>query len=313
MISNVGLDILRSTRNYDEQKMLRIASKHSSKNLLISDIRRSGDDNEGSRRFFIETGDIDDIEWIDAYPNANRIALENRKDMQHWLTKISLGKLLDELDYGYIDRIAFTSDENRTTIKSYVKKAIADQTALPLVTAYTEGSSFFPHINRDLAKLGSDFRFEVARALLQLGYRDDEAPKGMGAHIYAAILIYHPSLQPYYYSGRTFRGMNITSDDLECYVIGKIFMTRSFLSTTKNRQVAEMFHDVSDREMHHPVICIYNTLNTHSSRNIAQLSKFEYEEEVLILPFVIFRVNTIRQVATDHGANRWEIELEEMS
>ncbi|CAF4933285.1 unnamed protein product, partial [Rotaria sp. Silwood1] len=241
-------DALCSIRDHDEQASLQFASRDSIKKLLVCDMRLTGDDNECERRFVTSEADLDVIEWIDAYPNAHRIAYENRKDMERWLTKISIVKLLEELDHGYIDKIEFSANANRITIKSYVEKAIADQTALPLVTAYTEATPFFSHINRDLAKLGSDFRFESARALLQLGHRDDEPPKDMGPHILAAILIYHPSLQPYYHTGKTFRGMNITSNDLECYVIGKIFMTRSFLSTTKNRQVAELFLDVSRRE-----------------------------------------------------------------
>ncbi|CAF3999081.1 unnamed protein product [Rotaria sp. Silwood1] len=313
MVSIACLDALCSIRDHDEQASLQFASRDSIKKLLVCDMRLTGDDNECERRFVTSEADLDVIEWIDAYPNAHRIAYENRKDMERWLTKISIVKLLEELDHGYIDKIEFSANANRITIKSYVEKAIADQTALPLVTAYTEATPFFSHINRDLAKLGSDFRFESARALLQLGHRDDEPPKDMGPHILAAILIYHPSLQPYYHTGKTFRGMNITSNDLECYVIGKIFMTRSFLSTTKNRQVAELFLDVSRRESNRPVICIYNTLNPHSSLYIGRLSKFQYEEEVLILPFVIFHVNAIRQVITDDGSNITEIELKEMS
>ncbi|CAF3100009.1 unnamed protein product [Rotaria sp. Silwood2] len=290
-----------------------MAPRDSIKKLLVNDMRLSGDDNEPERRFVSSETDLDVIEWIDAYPNAHRIAYENHKDMERWLTKISFVKLLEELDHGYIDKIEFSTNENRITIKSYIEKAIVEQTALPLVTAYTEATSFFSHINRDLAKLGSDFRFESTRALLQLGYRDDEPPKGMGPHIFAAILIYHPSLQPYYHIGKTYRGMSITTNDLECYVIGKIFMTRSFLSTTKNREVADIFLNVSHRESNRPVICIYNTRNPHSSLYIARLSKFQDEEEVLILPFVIFRVNAIRQVITDDNSNVTEIELEEMS
>ncbi|CAF3091857.1 unnamed protein product, partial [Rotaria sp. Silwood2] len=177
-----------------------VASEEFSKRIFSSGLRRSEENHETERRFVAAEADLDNIEWIDAYPTAHRIAYENRRDMERWLTKISLVKLLEELNHGYIDKIEFSSNENRATIKSYVEKAITEQTALPLVTPDTEATPFFSHINRDLARLGSDFRFETASAILQSGYRDDQLPKGMGAHLFATILIYHPNLQPYHHS-----------------------------------------------------------------------------------------------------------------
>ena len=90
-------------------------------------------------------------------------------------------------------------------------------------------------------------------------------------------------------------------------------MTRSLLSTSKERQVAEMYRASIGRARIVSVICIYKVINPQSSLDITQLSKFQYEKEVLILPFIIFRVTAAREVITDTCERICEIELEEIN
>ncbi|CAF1526861.1 unnamed protein product [Didymodactylos carnosus] len=280
--------VSRSIRNDEEQTAEHVALTDSIRELLNSSIRPFSNLDTTETHFVATSPDMEGIQWIDIYSNAHRIVHENRNEMKCWLTKVPFINLLDELDRGYIEKISFSSVANRDTIKAHMQKAITDHSPLPLVTAYTESTRFFSTINHDLAKLGSDFRFECSLALRRFGYRDDEAPQGMGQHIFVAILIYHSDLQPYYYAGITFRGMNITPNDVSLYALGKIVMTRSLLSTSKEREVAEIYLDSTGRERTVPVICIYKVSNPQSSLNITQLSKFQYEKEVLILPFIFF-------------------------
>jgi ankyrin repeat protein len=54
--------------------------------------------------------------------------------------------------------------------------------------------------NEDMKNL-----FKATIGLIQIlninsGYLDNEAPKGLGQHIFAVILINHPRLQPYYHT-----------------------------------------------------------------------------------------------------------------
>lgn len=305
--------VSRSIRNDEEQTAEQIALTDSIKELLNSPIRPFSNVDTIETHFVATSSDVEVIQWIDIYSNAHRIVHENRNEMKCWLTKVPLINLLEELDRGYIEKIDFTTDANRIIIKEHIRKAIADHSPLPLVTAYTESTRFFSTINYDLAKLGSDFRFECSLALRRFGYRDDEAPQGMGQHIFAAILIFHSDLQPYYHAGITFRGMNISPDDASLYTLGKIVMTRSLLSTSKERQVAEMYRASIGRARIVPVICIYKVINPQSSLDITQLSKFQYEKEVLILPFIIFRVTAVREVITDTCERICEIELEEIN
>jgi hypothetical protein len=168
-------------------------------------------------------------------------------------------------------------------------------------------------LNRDLAEIGSNFRFLSTQNLFNSGYLDNEAPKGLGQHIFAAILINHPHLQPYYHTGTTYRGMNITPDDLKEYEKGKIVMTRSFLSTSKSQDVAEIFIKYDDIN-HPPVMCIYKIIQERSSLAIKTFSQIPSEEEVLIIPFVVFEVKeyrTVEIIREGKPCRITEIELEE--
>ncbi|CAF1275140.1 unnamed protein product [Rotaria sordida] len=181
--------------------------------------------------------------------------------------------------------------------------------------AYTcPSSNFFNLLNRNLAELGSDFRFVSTQALINSGYVDNEPPQGLGQYIFASIIINHPRFRPYQYAGTTFRGMKITKKDLEEYNSGNIVMTRSFLSTSKNRSIAELFLDCEDYETYPPVICIYKVINPRSSLAIENMSKIKDEEEVLIVPFTVFQVKEQRDTQLIHKDQPYpvkEIELEE--
>jgi hypothetical protein len=90
--------------------------------------------------------------------------------------------------------------------------------------------------------------------------------------------------------------MIITSQDLEAYAMGKIVITRSFLSTSKNRAVAEFYLGFGDTINRPPVICIYKVSNPRSSLCIESFSEFPEEEEVLIVPFIAFEITAVKSV-----------------
>jgi hypothetical protein len=90
--------------------------------------------------------------------------------------------------------------------------------------------------------------------------------------------------------------MTISSQFLEVYAPGKIVITRSFLSTSKTRLIAEIFLNFDDEINYPPVICIYNVSNPRSSLYIKEFSKIPDEEEVLIVPFIAFEITAIREV-----------------
>ncbi|CAF3918401.1 unnamed protein product, partial [Rotaria sp. Silwood1] len=146
--------------------------------------------------------------------------------MKRWLTKVALQKLFNAIVTDYIDKLNFTDEKSRETIKEYLSYTIDLDDPLGLLYAYTcPSGNFFRLLNLNLAELGSDFRFVSTQALINSGYVDNEPPQGLGQYIFASIIINHPRFRPYQYAGTTFRGMKITKKDLEEYNSGNIVMT----------------------------------------------------------------------------------------
>lgn len=261
-----------------------------------------------------------DIElWLDTYEYAHRISTQNREYLKRWLIRIPYTKLINELEEGYINQLLNMPPTFSDNLKQYMHLARIEQSPLPLIVAFTEEQCFSQRLNADLALLGSDFRFQSSHVKQRArenisSHRDNEAPKGAGQYIYAAIIMNHPVLEQYYCTGQTFRGMNITGKDLGSYVVGSIVLTRSFLSTSKRRDVAEMFLNFNDPMVHSPVLCIYNVKNLSSSLDIESISKFKDEKEAIIVPFTAFRIIKLQEhVNAMFHTDQYlcEIELEE--
>jgi hypothetical protein len=153
-----------------------------------------------------------------------------------------------------------------------------------------------------LFHLGLDFRskdYDVEN------YRDDESPTGIGECLLAAILMHHPFFIPFYYGGVTYRGMNITEADLYDYAPGTHIFSRSFLSTSKSIHLVPVYLQFNTPDIV-PVVCIYRTVQSlpATSLDIANLSAINSEDEVLILPYVAFRVGKLDFASfyfPDHG------------
>jgi hypothetical protein len=237
------------------------------------------------------------IEWFDTYVNAYRIGYECHTHLKRWLTKVSFARLVGEIDNGYIDNIDFDSDQ-KTLIKDYMKQAIENNDPVPIVRAYTEKTRFVFKLNEDLANGGSDFRFEISFAMRKAVYRDNDPPKGFGQYIFVAILSHHPKLQQYrHYIGATYRGVNMKKSDLDQYEEGKFILTRTFLSSSTDPDVAQSFlNDHSlDSNSNHRVICTYRIRNPRIAIDVHTISTYPSENEILIVPFTTFQIASIKK------------------
>jgi predicted transcriptional regulator len=90
--------------------------------------------------------------------------------------------------------------------------------------------------------------------------------------------------------------MIIIPDDLKKYKVGTRILTKTFSSASKQRDIASTFHGknahTNDRLS---TICIYQIRNERTALAIQHLSLFEYEEEVLILPYSAFNIIAVKQ------------------
>ncbi|CAF4808793.1 unnamed protein product [Rotaria sp. Silwood1] len=124
------------------------------------------------------------------------------------------------------------------------------------------------------------------------------------------IIACHPKFETLSYIGKVFRGMMITANDVKKYKVGSRILTKTFSSTSKERKLASTFHkknaDTDDRLS---TLCIYEIRNQRTALDIQHISLFQYEEEVLILPYSAFKIIDIKQ--NEDSSPQVEIKLKE--
>ncbi|CAF4918853.1 unnamed protein product [Rotaria sp. Silwood1] len=286
--------VCRNIINGNGQTAEQEASCEAIQSLFKTNYRPPPEANANGSYFVARTTEVE--MWLDSYEHAYRISVQNQEYLKRWLIKIPYVKLIDELEQGYITTLNDLPPDFIQTLKMHMQKAKETESPEPLVKAYTEQQYFSSRLNTDLALLGSDFRFRSSQPTSPtFTYRDNEAPREVGQYIYAAILIHHHRLEQYHYADKTYRGMNITSDDFKTYAVGNIVLTRSFLSTSKERHVAEFYLNFDNFSSRLPVICIYTVKNPSSSLDITEMSQYKSEKEVLIVPFTAFEIVSVRE------------------
>ena len=124
---------------------------------------------------------------------------------------------------------------------------------------------------------------------------------GRWSGYYAGVIMKNPTFQKYHFSGKTYRGMEVTNEDLEQYKLGVILANKAFQSTSKSRQIAFDFaHPDSPKSRTIPVIMIYGIRDPKSALDVSSLSEYPDEEEVLIVPGSLFKVHSINKSSTGY-------------
>ncbi|CAF3990327.1 unnamed protein product [Adineta steineri] len=137
------------------------------------------------------------------------------------------------------------------------------------------------------------------------------------ADAYTVLLYLHlDELSDLAYRGRlTYRGMIMSFDDLRAYrwahEHAAIIETRTFQSTSKDRAVAFAFSDLPPGYNNQlSVIIRYKfTQICPTAIDIHNESQFTPEDEVLLLPFTLFRVTSIKERSSDEVL-RYEITMQ---
>lgn len=123
---------------------------------LFTPIAPTGNDTECQSSIVTTSESVDHRpDWIDAYDNAHRIALENHEYMRKWLTKIPLTHIINMITTDYLNKIeTVLTKDNLALIRQYFLLANDDEDVGYFVYAYTTPTSFFKQINIDLAQRG---------------------------------------------------------------------------------------------------------------------------------------------------------------
>ncbi|CAF4400746.1 unnamed protein product [Didymodactylos carnosus] len=129
-------------------------------------------------------------------------------------------------------------------------------------------------------------------------------------------LLFHPKLDQYVCKDKleVYRGSGIKSEDvLKGYEKGSIIISTTFLSTSRDPIIAEMFNDPGNTNKI-SLLCTYKIFNyRRTALDIQQFSQYPEEKEVLILPYVPFKITSFESmVLADSGKRRIEVKLEEI-
>ncbi|CAF3165884.1 unnamed protein product [Rotaria socialis] len=192
------------------------------------------------------------------------------------------------------EEMSHTDDEK---VGRFLTRAELDQNPLYLLKAYTVESNFYKKLNKDLATKHFD--------------------QGTNSGIVYFIDFFFncPDLAKLSFKGKVYRGMLITQDDLKQYGIGGKVMNKAFMSTTRDRNIAEGFarNELIHRATAHgqqvkmAALCAYEIINDRTGLDIEQVSEYVIEREVLVGPYTAFVISNIRKVRSDYV----EIDLRE--
>ncbi|CAF2995462.1 unnamed protein product [Rotaria sp. Silwood2] len=178
-------------------------------------------------------------------------------------------------------------------IQNSFKKAGDEDNPFYILYAYTMCRNFSTILNNDLARIIiHNLTNSCSRFCCDCLYSTEDGTKSI-----VTILLYHPQFEHLNFVGDVYRGFVIKKWRLSHYTEGSCIITTTFLSTSKNRKIAEFFSGQDDTSLHTDdisILCIYKINNKdRTALYIAEYSKFQEEEEVLILPYSSFKIMKI--------------------
>jgi len=107
------------------------------------------------------------------------------------------------------------------------------------------------------------------------------------------------------FTGDVYRGMTLKREELERYVVNSRILNTTFLSTSEECLIAEIFAGIhpddpptEDNPTEMKILCKYTIRNKGTAYNIRDISLFDTEKEVLIFPFSAFRVSRVNKTSS---------------
>jgi hypothetical protein len=165
-------------------------------------------------------------------------------------------------------------------VKKLFKDAMQSNDCTQLIRAYTMESPFSRILNTTLA------------SHQELTNEERENPPWFCA--FARFLAKdEPILRSYRWTGITYRGVPILKHYLAQWQVGKMLMNKAFFSTTKSQTLATFFARRNKGKDKHSIVFKCIVSDDRAALDISTISKYENEEEVLILPCMDFQITEI--------------------
>lgn len=174
------------------------------------------------------------------------------------------------------------NDPSTKIVQNHFNEALETNNPIPLLKAYTVESQFYKRLNHEMA---TGTKRQVFKKLTKkwTGY-------------YTGVIVNNPAFDPFRFTGQTYRGMQINPSDFAQYKVGVALSNKSFQSTSKSWKIASGFALPSRPTPGKiPVVIIFEITDPKSALSIEQISEYQNEEEVLIVPGTLFLVAYINQ------------------
>ncbi|CAF4978517.1 unnamed protein product, partial [Rotaria sp. Silwood1] len=202
-----------------------------------------------------------------------------------------------------VDKIKATDElqNDKSMDKVYIglERAQSESDITHLVYAYTIESNFYRILNRKLSNLSVSNNLTEYLTAMFIKTNKNHNDKTVDWPLYFTSIILkgvNSVGSPLKcFCGRTYRGLTITQHDLALYKVNSLIIQKTFSSSSKLRSMAEAFAQQPEfGRMPALFIFIMDVTNTLCI-DLAGISEYPNEEEVLILPLSIFMVTKIDQ------------------
>ncbi|CAF4391408.1 unnamed protein product [Rotaria socialis] len=235
-------------------------------------------------------------EWELVDRNATQKAVIFRRELKAYS---SMGakfwkKKLYSLNKGYFTAHSQDiSPVDGAVIQNCFKQALLEQNPNYLVIAYTSCQKFSNSLNIDMARnVMHALNNGCSQFSCQCLYSTQDGTKSI-----SSIFLHHPNFQKLDFKGEVYRGIVMPKHKFSHCKVGSSIITTTFLSTSKDRLVAQGFGDkcVLNSAMH-SFFCTYMIINdSRTAIDISKLSTHPEEDEVLILPYSPFLITKIEE------------------
>ncbi len=184
-------------------------------------------------------------------------------------------------------------------IEYFIREAVRTDNSEYLLRAYTAETGFYKRLNLQLTKHDEIYGYHE--------YRDWS--NYFAAYLYG-LNCKSQMQRPLAYLGVTYRGMKVKASEISRYKVGEVICNKSFLSTSTDRQIAEIFSGWNDpkQEGEVAVVCHLYLNNVGTGLQASVVSEFPDEEEILIVPMSYF---IVERVGIPDLNGNLEIELHE--
>lgn len=232
------------------------------------------------------------LEWqfaqgtAEAFSRAFHWGCIKDRGIEKTVKKIRKARILDD--------VPNDEDQEAEIVKEYFQLALDERNPIYLLKAYTVESKFYKTLNSYMVEGSHTKVFEKIRRKWS-GY-------------YTGLIVRNPAFDRYRFAGETYRGMEITPEDFAQYRVGVALANKAFQSTSKSWKIAKGFACPSEpRPGRLAVVIIFGITDRRSALSIEEISEYQNEEEVLIVPGTLFIVQDV-----DRNEHPYEIRLQQI-